>query len=258
MATGFGAAFGLDWTARAVVQDAEADEVRSHGRVLGPAEARLALESATLVLPERGAVRVEVTTDIPPRKGLKSSSTVALAVLEAAADHFDVACSPKSLLDHAAEAGLRSGTSRTGAYDDAAACLLGGLVLTDNLKRRILDRWHLPDGLVALVHVPAGEIASGDHRETDLSAAADGARRAFGLAEGGRIAEAMKANTDAYAAVFGADLSFTRLAVKAGAWAAGLSGTGPAQIALVPEDHVADFEDLAPFHTVGLFHGGPP
>lgn len=261
MATGRGAAFGLSFTVNAVVEPADGFEVETGGRLLEPEAAGLALECIRLVERAAGAsepLRVVVESEIPPARGLKSSSAVAIAVLKAAADHHDVEADDGRILDWAAEAGLRSGTSRTGAYDDAAACLLGGLVITDNTERHLIARRAMPDGLVALVRIPDGENPTSQFRRTDLEAARPKAEAALRLVESGDVPNAMRKNTEAYAPLFGVDVAFVDAARQAGAWAAGLSGTGPAQIALVREDDVDSFANLGADRRVALFGGETP
>lgn len=258
MATGRGAAFGLDFHAAAAVEDADEYAVQTEGHRLKPKAAALALECVRLVEQAAGTrlpVLVTVDSDIPSARGLKSSSAVAIAVLGAACEHHDVEADDDEILGWAAEAGLRSGTSLTGAYDDAAACLLGGLVLTDNRERRLLERRTLPDDLIALVRIPQEENPTSRFRRADLETARPGAEEAFRLAEAGDVAAAMQANTDAFAALFDVDVSFVDQARAAGAWAAGLSGTGPAQIALVEKTRVADFAELAADRHVDLYEG---
>lgn len=259
MAIGRGGAFGLDFHVAATVEPSDEYVVQTQGHRLNPKAAALALECVRLVQQAAGKtepVLVTVDSEIPSARGLKSSSAVAIAVLLAACEHHDVEPDDdEEVLGWAAEAGLRSGTSVTGAYDDAAACLLGGLVLTDNNERRLLERRPMPDGLVALVRIPEGERPTSEFRRADLEAARPGAEDAFRLVETGDVPGAMKANTEAYAALFDVDVSFVEKARAAGAWAAGLSGTGPAQIALVERTNADEFAALGADRKVALYGG---
>lgn len=235
-ATGRGAAFGVAYAVRARVRPAPRFRVLSNGRPLSAAEARLAVESvkaAHRALDQGGALEIQIRSDIPPRRGLKSSSAVSVAVVRATADEAGRRLSHARVLDAAAEAGLRSRTSLTGAYDDAAACLLGGVVLTDNHRRKILGTDRLPKDLVALVHTPTRTIATGGLRRAAFRGIADLIRGAWKLAAQGRYREAMLINTAAYAPLLRVDPQFTFAALAGGAHAAGLSGKGPAEIALV-------------------------
>lgn len=235
MALGRGAAFGLRYHARARMRPSARWEVHTEGRRLAPLKARLAIESARLVLGDTPH-RIEVHCDIPPERGLKSSSAVSLAVLRAALQAKGTRWPAPRLLRAAATAGLRSGTSLTGAYDDASACLLGGVVVTDNVARRILKRLEFPRGLAALVHVPAQRRPTRAVRGTDFRPIRALVAEAFTLARQGRLRDAMVLNTSAYAPLFRLRTIFSQAALEAGCHAAGLSGKGPAEVAIGPRD----------------------
>ncbi|MDO5846189.1 MAG: hypothetical protein Q4Q04_04610, partial [Methanocorpusculum sp.] len=50
-----------------------------------------------------------------------------------------------------AKASIAAKISITGAYDDAAACLLGGLVFTDNKNMRLLRRTAMPEEYAVVI-----------------------------------------------------------------------------------------------------------
>lgn len=246
-ATGQGAAFGLGYRVEARVEAARAFSVWNGKQRLSPRESRLAIETARRALGacgQRGPVRILITSDIPPKKGLKSSSAVSVAVARACADHAGRRLTDKMILTIAADAGLATKTSLTGAYDDAAACLLGGVVLTDNPRRRLVRRDQLPGDLVALVHTPKTSLATGSLRRSAFHALAPGIRDAWTLASEGRYRDAMLMNTLAYAPLLGHMPTFTFRALPLGAYAAGLSGKGPAEVALVHRDDLRRFKTL--------------
>ena len=231
MATGRGVAFGLDLSVVVTVAPAKRWSVVSAGKRLGPRAALLAIESARRVTTT--PLRIEVTTNIPPERGLKSSSAVSVATIRACLNHTRRRWTDAKILSAAADAGLRSGTSLTGAYDDAAACLLGGIVFTDNRKRRLTARRPLPRGLVALVHLGAHRLPTARVKGTDFEPVRAIVHDAERLARAGDMRSAMLLNTAAYAPLFRHDARFTFAMLHAGAYAAGLSGKGPAEIALL-------------------------
>lgn len=255
MALGRGAAFGLRYHARARLQPARSWSVHTDGRRLPGPKARLAIESARVVLGQ-SPQRIEVHCDIPPERGLKSSSAVSLAVLQAALRSKGSVWPTGRLLRTAATVGLRSGTSLTGAYDDAAACLLGGVVVTDNRARRILHRYELPRGLRALVHVPSGRRPTSSIRGTDFRPIRAAVDEAFRHACQARVRDAMLLNTSAYAGLFRLATRFTTAALEIGCYAAGLSGKGPAQVALGTPDALHElsrrFDNT---HPIGIRRG---
>lgn len=256
-ATGHGAAFGLAFRVQATVDDARQWGVTSNRKRLNAADSRLALEAARLTLKTAkagGPLRITIESDIPPKKGLKSSSAVGVAVARAVLSHAGRSLPPRHLLALVGEAGLRSRTSLTGAFDDAAACLLGGVVFADNAKRSVIAQDQLPGDLTALVHIPKASTATGSLRRRDFRDLAPLIDEAWKLGRAGRYKEAMLVNTLAYAPRLGVRPLFTLRALEAGAYAAGLSGKGPAEVALVHEDEVARFFALAKTcRTVPLF-----
>lgn len=259
-ATGRGAAFGLDWRVRARVAPARATGVWNGRRKLTPAEARLATETARCVLGRLGRrerLRIDVESEIPPKRGLKSSSAVAVAVARAVLAHVGARMSDVKLLELVADAAVRSGTSLTGALDDAAACLWGGVVFTDNDRRRVLGRGRLPPDLVALVHVPRRTLLTGSLRRRHFRPVSELVATAWRLARRGEYRDAMLLNTLAYAPLLRTATDFTFQALARGAAAAGLSGKGPAEIALVRRAEIRDYRDLAgSFRRVPLRPGG--
>ena len=50
----------------------------------------------------------------------------------------------------------------TGAFDDACASYFGGVVITDNLERKIVKQLPLPEDLIVLFHVPPEKAYSAD------------------------------------------------------------------------------------------------
>jgi len=261
-ATGKGAAFGLLQRVTARVTPAPAFSVWNGQRKLPPSEARLAVETARLVQRELdvriGPLRIDVRSPIPAKRGLKSSSAVSVAVAKAVANHVEAQLDPRRILGIVADASLKSKTSLTGAYDDAAACLLGGVVFTDNQERRLLRVDILPASLVALVHVPAETKATGDLNLKDFLHLSDLVGEAWRLAMKGNYKDAMLVNTLAYAPVLRVHPGFTLQAIERGAFAAGLSGKGPAEVALVHPDVLHRFREDRETSVVELNAGGPP
>lgn len=246
-ATGRGVAFGIKARVRATVDEAKTWSVYSRGRKLSLPEAGLAKTTALYVqrrLHEKAPLRVDVDSEIPAKKGLKSSSAVAVAVARAVLRHYDRPLPDSVVLKAVAEASRKSRTSLTGAIDDAAACMLGGLVFTNNDADRLVEVRPMPDDLVALVHVPRASTATGSLKRSTFRDLAPLVAEAYRLARGGNIQDAMLVNTLAYAPRLNLVPRFTLKALDAGAWAAGLTGKGPAEFALVPKDELTEFRTL--------------
>lgn len=260
MATGKGAAFGLDMRVRATVDESRTWNVTSNGEEFSPAASKLAIESARQVClstRDRKPHTIDVESNIPPERGLKSSSAVSVAVIRATLAAHGLTWPSPRILEGAARAGLRSGTSVTGAYDDASACLLGGAVVTDNQKFRIINQGELPKNIAALVHVPGTRLPTAAVRKMDFSGIRTVVKEAWDHAKAGDYDKAMIINSAAYAGVLGHETMFTFEAIREGAWAAGLSGKGPAEIALGPRGLLQRLQTSYPSSfIVALRRGG--
>jgi shikimate kinase len=177
--------------------------------------------------------RVQTTSAVPIGVGLKTSSaasaSIALAVYGALGQKaFD----PKKVLDCSVEASLASGASVTGALDDAAGCLLGGLNMTDNLARKVVSSKLFDKMLKVVIKVPK----TPSNRE---SVDPQFIRRFGGLTNlffdmclKGDYWRAMVLNGMAYSSILKYDPFPALHAVELGALGAGLSGTGPAVAAV--------------------------
>jgi len=147
LATGTGAAFGIDVETRATVTlNPDADGVR--GTIAEDPDGDTALiEHCVALATERwgdgegGTVRTD--SDVPLAAGLKSSSAAANATVLATCDALGLAVGDDDAdpsvdvtrLD-ACRLGVRAareaGVTVTGAFDDATASMLGGVTVTDN------------------------------------------------------------------------------------------------------------------------------
>jgi shikimate kinase len=236
--TGKGAAVGLDLATRAHARlerepgpvavdvedepDADPSLARACVDVVGN-HADLALSGT-----------VETSSDIPIARGLKSSSAAANAIVLALLDALDVEADPDQVLELSLAAARQAGVTVTGALDDAAASLLGGLVVTDNTRDEILRRKRLGPSMPVLVLVPENRRPT--REAADLDDAAPAAEEAHHLLADGNWSAALTVNGLAVAAALDAPLDPAYRALGAGARAAGLSGTGPAVGAVATED----------------------
>jgi len=208
------------------------------------AEALLGMVEAT---GELGA-RIETASEIPASRGLKSSSAAANAILLAGMAALGAEMEPLDIVQMGVDAAIEAGVTLTGAFDDAVATMFGGAVLTDNTRRSIVSWPDVPTGLEVLFLVPDRRIEKSTLRREDFRPARDLVGRAFDLASEGDIAEAITLNGRAYAPLLGVDNAPADAALAAGAWAAGMTGTGPAIAVLVTaEAREAVLAALAPF-----------
>jgi shikimate kinase len=203
------------------------------------AESKLAEETIRLALKMAGKEPgeysgvVRTTSVLPVGVGLKtssaSSSAIALAIFAALGQRaFD----PQKIMNCSVEASLSSGASITGAMDDCASCLLGGINMADNLGRKI-ERSKLHDRTLKIViRVPraASKRATVDPAQVrKLGRVADVLYR---MSIEGDPWRAMTLNGVLYSGIYGYDATPALQAVEHGALGASLSGTGPATAAV--------------------------
>jgi shikimate kinase len=176
---------------------------------------------------------VELRSEIPPGRGLKSSSAVATAVAQAAARALGAEPSALEIALLAAGAGRTAGVSATGALDDALAGLASGFWVADCRAGTVLRHDAADPGWKVALYVPRAKHARSptwagafELRRTEGSAVADQARS-------GNFWTAMAQNTELVESIMGYDYSGLRAAaIEDGALAAGVSGMGPALAAV--------------------------
>jgi shikimate kinase len=248
---GIGAAVGIEWPATATVRPTGvlggADTVR-------PSRARTALVRAALASARHSfggtsgtALSVSLRSTIPPARGLKSSSAVASAVALATARSFRREPPASAIARVSAQVGRAVGVSATGAFDDALAGLVPGVVVTDNRADASLRRFPIDPGCGVALWIPARhhpaspEVLRRFRREQAL------AQRAVDLALDRDWAGAMGANSELVEHALGYSYGRLRAAlVGAGALAAGVSGLGPTVAVVAPVGRLARMLRLLP------------
>jgi shikimate kinase len=131
-------------------------------------------------------------------------------------------------------ASLSSGISLTGALDDAAASLIGGLVVTNNIGKRILLHKDIGEYNV-LIAYPERRIATSSFRDTDFSPIKGLMHGITNLLLKGDWRAAMTLNGFVYTVFLGYDTEPIHLALRSGVEAVSLSGKGPAFAAVTKE-----------------------
>ena len=184
-----------------------------------------------------GAI-VETESNIPIAVGLKSSSAASNAIALATLEAIGKKGSGNEAIGLGVDASLRAGVTLTGAYDDACACYLGGLVATDNTRRRILKHFRPRDHARVLIYVPKGKKYTKDIDAKQLRNVKPFVEVAHREALRGNYWFSLTLNGLVYSNSFGCDTTPARQALHEGALAAGLSGKGPAVAAVVPSSKV--------------------
>jgi len=235
---GKGAAFGIDlWTRARVELTDESGVVRGEIRS-DPGESTLLIERCVLRVlrhfgEERYGARVVTDSNIPIARGLKSNSVAANAVVLAMTSALGRKLSDIQALNLGVDAALEAKTTITGSFDDASASYFGNVVVTDNLRRRILRTFTVED-LDVLLLVPEAKSYTSKSDVGAMRLVAEQVEVAHREARRGNFWAAMTLNGLVLSACLGYSTEPIVESLRRGALAAGLSGKGPA-MAVVAE-----------------------
>ena len=195
---------------------------------------------------------LEIGSEIPASRGLKSSSSVCNAVLEAVFDEISrkhgaenpkLPEDPVSLIRLGVDCARQAGVTVTGAFDDACGCHLGGFVMTDNREDRLLFRRPYFGDFDVVIAVP-GKMIRKTELPTEKMKAAAGRSLEIASIAAVRPFDALTKNGALIAEILGEDNSIAGKALSLGAFAAGMSGTGPAVAFLLEKGTAFDFIDM--------------
>ena len=244
IATGKGAAVGVDlWTKASVTLTDEPGTVKVKILSDSSEDPVLAQKTVENVLKYFGlekefGAKVETRSNIPVARGLKSSSAAANAIALATTAALERSLDDVAVVKLGVDGAMDAKVTITGAFDDACASYFGGVVITDNLKRRIVKRFELDEAPAVLFYVPAKKTYTADSDVKRMKDMAPVVKIAYREALNGNYWAALTLNGLIFSSALGYDSSPAVDALTAGAYAAGLSGTGPAVTAIVPEDKV--------------------
>jgi len=257
-ATGFGAAIAISAKVSAEAEPSSAGiDVSFDG--VDPGDTRLVEAAAGVISEElgwRGGWRLRVTSNLPPRKGLKTSSAVSNALIASMCLALGSEPNPTDVLRMGVLASRRAHVTVTGALDDAAASLLGGFVEADNDAGVIEVHRQVPsEGVDVIIGIPGDEMDKSGVVRDAFAPLIPAALKARDLALDGRYWDAMTVNGLMVSAALGIESSPAADAIRAGALGAGVTGMGPAIAAVVPETGSADVaKSLASHGLVVIKH----
>ena len=242
ISTGRGAALGIDLVTKAEVKlTQDSNEIDLLNKNQNPSLAREMVRAVLSALDvEQMGAEVRTESNIPEAVGLKSSSSTAVAIALATLDALSRELQDIELLRLVAEASLKSRTSITGALDDASACMLGGFTVTDNTSMKLLRREEADETLHVVILIPPGRTYTGEFRKELLDPIRELVEEAFNLALKRSYWKAMTLNGILHAAALGIDTEPIIEALRTEAFAAGVSGTGPAIAVVITSDKVDD------------------
>lgn len=249
IATGKGAAVGVDLWTKARVQLTNKQGVIESNIVSDPTEDPVLIEKTVgkvfehFNLEGKLGAKVETWSNIPIARGLKSSSVAGNAIALATVAALDRSLDDLTILNLGVDAAVEAKVTVTGAFDDACASYFGGVVVTDNLKRRIVKRFEIAEDLAVLFYVPAKKVYTSGSDVQQMKGVASLVRIAYKEAVKGNYWSALTLNGLIYSSALGYNPSTAVDALMAGALAAGLSGTGPAVTAIVPGEKIDRVKD---------------
>ncbi|MEM3550756.1 MAG: shikimate kinase [Candidatus Bathyarchaeia archaeon] len=238
IATGKGSAFGVDLWTKAEV------ELNGKGIVEGeiisdPNEKTVLIEKTVerilkyFGLKGKYGAKVRTWSNIPIARGLKSSSAAANAIALATVAALSKELDDLTIINLGVDAALEANVSITGAFDDACASYLGGIIITDNFKRKIVKRLSAPEDLKILFYIPKEKAYTINSDVSRMKILASLVKIAYKEALKGDFWNALTLNGLIYSSALGYDPSIAVDALMAGAKAAGLCGKGPAVTVIV-------------------------
>jgi shikimate kinase len=260
IALGKGAAFGVDLWTKAEVELTEEPHVIRGEITSDPAESTALIESAVsrvfrhFRVEKRFGAKVKTWSNIPIARGLKSSSVAANAVALAVVAALGKTLDDLTVVKLGVDAAFDAKVTVTGAFDDACASYFGGVLVTDNLKRKVIKRCTLPEDLTVLFHVPSSKAYTGDSDVNKLRTVKSLVEIAYREALKGNFWTALTLNGLIYSSALGYDASVALDAVAAGALAAGLCGKGPAVTAVVSNDKIDLVKTALQCHEGEVLH----
>ncbi|MBS7659360.1 MAG: shikimate kinase [Candidatus Bathyarchaeia archaeon] len=260
IATGEGAAFGVDlWTKAEVKLTNEPGIIK--GEILSdPSESTILIEKtvkrvlAYFKLEEVYGAKVKTWSNIPIARGLKSSSAAANAISLATVAALGKTLDDLTIVNLGVDAALDAKVTITGAFDDACASYFGGVVVTDNTKRQIIKRLRAPENLHVLFYTPKEKAYTINTNVNRARALASLVRIAYREALNGNFWTALSLNGLIYSSALGYDPTIAIDALTAGALAAGLCGKGPAVSIVVHEENIDRVKQILEAYEGTIIH----
>ena len=196
-----------------------------------------------------------VKSDVPRKQGLKSSAAVCIAALRALCAATDTSLEDQEMVALAAEAQLAAGTSLTGSIDDAWACLHPGWKLVDVQapisEGVLIDEPGLSpeDWIVLLVLRGPREVQP---TLEDFASQMTAFQEALGALQANNPLVALTWNGRGTVAAL-RDIEGRKMANDSfmnSARAAGISGSGPALVIVVPSQQTPTLERIKSLYSM--------
>ncbi len=181
---------------------------------------------------------IRTSSNIPVARGLKSSSAAANATVIATAAALGKTLDDLTAVKLGVEAAYDAKVTITGAFDDACASYFGGVIVTDNFKRKLLKQDTLPLDITVLFFVPPTKAYTANSNVNRMTTMAPLVKVAYSEALKGNYWTALSLNGLIYSSALNYDASVAVDALTVGALAAGLCGKGPAVTIVASDDKV--------------------
>ena len=171
-------------------------------------------------------INIDIDSEIPIGKGLKSSSAVSNALTKAIVESLNIDLKDKEIINLGIKASKKAGVTITGAYDDASASYYGGVCLTDNSCNEILKRESIEEKPVILL-LPEKTVLTSSLKNKNFENIKPFIDVIFETALDGNWREASFLNGIVYSLFFRYDPKLMQEVLE---WSevVGLSGKGPA------------------------------
>ncbi len=231
IATWKGSAFGIDLQTSAEVQLNSSDRIK--GTLKGGGNPKLIERCVQLVFEKfnyQDGATVKTKSEVPIASGLKSSSAAANASVLAALDAIGEKMEPLDAALLGVQAAKDARVTITGAFDDAAASMLGGVVVTDNRELSLISRDVMESEVIIYAPMEKAYSSKTDVKRSRI--VAPWVDMAYELCIEGNYEKAMTLNGFLYCSALGFDTGPMLMALEAGVKGTSLSGTGPAYTAL--------------------------
>jgi len=254
IALGKGAALGVDlWTKASVILTD--DPLVVSGEIISDISENTSLIEKTVLrilqyfnVSNQYGAKIRTWSNIPIARGLKSSSAAANAVALATVKALNKKIDDLLLISLGVDAAFDSGVTITGAFDDACASYFGDVVITDNVKRILLNHVKLPSDVIVLFLVPEKKAYTANTITDKLHSVKSLVNVAFKEAVRGNFWAALSLNGFIYSSILGYDSSIALESLNAGALASGLCGKGPTVTAVVTNDTIDQVKSVLQKH----------
>ena len=196
-----------------------------------------------------------VKSEVPKKQGLKSSAAICIAALRALSDAADTSLEDNELVTLAAEAQIAAGVSLTGSIDDAWACLHPGWKLVDVQapipEGVLMDEPGLPPEDWNVLLVLRGPRKTQPTLE-DFASQLTAFQEALGALQANNPLVVMTWNGRGTVAAL-RDIEGRKMANDSfmnSARAAGVSGSGPALVIVVPSQQGPTLERIKTWYSM--------